>query len=176
MGSAATIITMIAMTTAATMTSKCSAMPTAVITESSENTMSSTAIWAITVMNDAVAGPPMWRSPSTSVCISCVPLYSRNRPPAARTMSRQEYAVSKRVNIGACNDKMKEMLPSNAIRIKSASVRPIRRASALWCSGRRSEMMARKITLSIPSTTSNRVSVVRLNQTLGSERSSIMFN
>ncbi len=40
------------MTTAATMMERSSAMPTAVITESSEKTMSSSMIWTITAPND----------------------------------------------------------------------------------------------------------------------------
>ena len=42
-------------TTAAIMTDTWSTMPTAVITESSENTMSSSMIWTITLTNDAAA-------------------------------------------------------------------------------------------------------------------------
>ena len=43
--------------TAATMTATSSTMPTAVITESSENTMSSSMIWTITLAKDAAPAP-----------------------------------------------------------------------------------------------------------------------
>ncbi len=60
-GPAATSITPIAMTTAAIMTRISSAMPTAVMTESSEKTTSSSTIWIRTprklIAFDAVAGP-----------------------------------------------------------------------------------------------------------------------
>ena len=50
-GAAATSMTIIATTTAATMMMRLFAMPTAVMTESSENTMSRIAIWMIALMN-----------------------------------------------------------------------------------------------------------------------------
>ncbi len=64
-GSAATIMIATDTTTAVTMTHRSSTMPMAVMTESSENTMSSTMIWAITLANDTAARPgPCSSSPS----------------------------------------------------------------------------------------------------------------
>jgi hypothetical protein len=57
-GPEATSITNTAITTAAIMTSMSSAIPTAVITESSENTMSNNRIWAMTLLNDACLTEP----------------------------------------------------------------------------------------------------------------------
>ncbi len=61
--------------TAVIITQSCSAMPTAVITESSEKTMSSTAIWAETAPNEALTlASPSPSSPSSLLWISCVAL------------------------------------------------------------------------------------------------------
>ena len=60
MGSAATSITRTASTTAVIMTRKSSAMPTAVMTESSEKTMSRSMTWLITAPNEATAFALSW--------------------------------------------------------------------------------------------------------------------
>ena len=58
-------------------------MPTAVMTESSEKTMSRSAIWTSTDANEAATlPPPCSSSPSSRPWISCVLLPSRNRPPS----------------------------------------------------------------------------------------------
>ncbi len=79
------------MTTAAIMTGMSFAMPTAVRTESSENTMSSSTIWIRTDRMDAeppdVACPS---SPSSDSWISVVAFQIRNRPPPIRIRSRTE--------------------------------------------------------------------------------------
>ena len=81
-GSAANIMTPTDTITAATMIDTSSAMPTAVITESSENTMSSNMIWTITDANDgATRADPCPSSPSSRSWISSVALPSRNSPP-----------------------------------------------------------------------------------------------
>ena len=86
-----------AMMTAATMTHSSSTMPTAVITESSEKTMSSSMIWMITLANDAATRLEAWpSSPSSFSWISCVLLASRNRPPRIRIRSRPEMSVPAR--------------------------------------------------------------------------------
>ena len=55
-----------AMITAAIITHSSSTMPTAVMTESSENTMSSSMIWTITLANEAAAlAEPCPSSPSS---------------------------------------------------------------------------------------------------------------
>jgi len=67
-GSEAKYITNIATTTAAIITSKCSAMPTAVMIESIEKTKSITAIWrmAETMLSATGLAPPSSSSPSIS--------------------------------------------------------------------------------------------------------------
>ena len=83
--------------TAAIITHSSSTIPTAVMTESSEKTMSSSMIWTMTLANDAatrservpfLAFEPSW--------ISYVLLPSRNRPPPIRIRSRPEIVVAER--------------------------------------------------------------------------------
>ena len=72
------------------MTRWSSAMPIAVMTESSENTMSRIITWPMTLANDAagLAGP--CSRPSSLSWISYVAFASRNRPPPIRIRSRPE--------------------------------------------------------------------------------------
>ena len=65
--SADSSMTPTAMTTAGIMTPTCSAMPTAVITESSENTMSSSRIWMMTPANEAATCAEAWPSSPSSL-------------------------------------------------------------------------------------------------------------
>ncbi len=76
MAPADSIITPTAITTATIMTVTDSAMPTAVMTESSEKTMSSSRIWKMTDPNDICLAPASaWASsPSSLLWISCVAL------------------------------------------------------------------------------------------------------
>lgn len=85
-------MTPIATITAIIITESSSAMPTAVITLSSENTASSTTIWTITCQNTACASLPSRcpSSPSSRSWSSIVPLNSRNSPPKRRIRSRPE--------------------------------------------------------------------------------------
>ena len=81
--------------TAATMISMSSAMPIAVMIESSENTRSMTMICMMTQKNAlglrlGLRSP--WRA-STSAWISCVALAIRKAPPPIRMMSRQDSAT-----------------------------------------------------------------------------------
>ena len=90
-------MTTIATMTAATITGRWSAMPTAVITLSSEKITSSSMIWTITAAKPL---PPLSgassSSPSTSLKISVVAFQIRNRPPANRTRSRQRRRTRRR--------------------------------------------------------------------------------
>ncbi len=65
-GSAETIMKKPAMRTASTITGRCSATPTAVMTESSEKTMSRRAIWTMTELKDAAPSTPARASSSPS--------------------------------------------------------------------------------------------------------------
>ena len=71
MGLAANSITPTEATTAATITPIWSTMPTAVITESSENTMSMTAIWPMMPQKSLL---PLARSAAASLCAWAVVL------------------------------------------------------------------------------------------------------
>jgi hypothetical protein len=66
-GSAANIITPTASTTAVTMMETSSAIPTAVMTESREKTMSRTMIWAITATKDGATRVDPWPSSPSSL-------------------------------------------------------------------------------------------------------------
>ena len=90
------------MTTAATITHSSSAMPTAVMTESREKTMSSSMICPMTAANDgATLAETCPSSPSSLSWISCVALASRNRPPPSRMRSRPEISCPSTVKSGA---------------------------------------------------------------------------
>ena len=91
----ASIITTIATMTAATITGMWSAMPTAVITLSSEKITSSSMIWTITARSRAALALARFLSlrllaALDLVEISVVAFQIRNRPPPNRTTSRQE--------------------------------------------------------------------------------------
>jgi hypothetical protein len=63
-------ITMTAMTTAAIMIDTCSTMPTAVITESSENTISSSRICTMTLVNDGRLASPALSAPAFQLVVN----------------------------------------------------------------------------------------------------------
>ena len=56
-----------ASTTAVTITARSFAMPTAVMTESSENTMSSSITWTMTAANEAATRADSWPSSPSSL-------------------------------------------------------------------------------------------------------------
>ena len=119
------------MSTAATMIAISSTSPTAVRTESIENTMSSRTIWKITEPNDAALAPgsSAWPdSPSRDSWISVVALYSRNRPPRIRIASRHEKSRPKSVTSGWVSPMIQEIVSSRRIRIPAASPSPTSRA------------------------------------------------
>ncbi len=85
-----------AMTTAAIMIATSSTIPTAVSTESSENTMSSRTIWTRTLRSEAdpAARSTWWAgSPSSDSPISVVAFQTRNRPPLMRIRSRHDSSL-----------------------------------------------------------------------------------
>ncbi|CUK22870.1 Uncharacterised protein [Achromobacter sp. 2789STDY5608615] len=154
-------------------------MPTAVITESSENTASSTTICRITCQNTACCTfwPLSWPLlPSTRSCSSMVPLNNRNRPPRIRIRSRPEISAPSTVNSGAVRVTTQAMLASRPSRISMASVRPIMRARLRCAGGSLSARMAMNTRLSIPSTISRMTSVARPSQAVGSDIQSKIIN
>ncbi|RYF34633.1 MAG: hypothetical protein EOO26_03805 [Comamonadaceae bacterium] len=107
----------------------------------------------------------------------------RKRPPAMRIRSRHENCVSKlgtpaasseplrpRSNTGAVSPTSQAIIDKRPSRITSASVMPMRRALARWCSGSLFERIEMKIRLSMPSTTSMITRATRAAQAVGSEK------
>ena len=77
------------------MIATCSAMPTAVITESSENTMSSSRICTMTPPNDAAAFAAAVPFLAFELVVDLVrALGDRNRPPTSRIRSRPVMLVA----------------------------------------------------------------------------------
>ena len=145
------------------MTPMSSAMPTAVSTESSENTMSSRTIWIRTEAIVAVRPPPVAcsSSPSSASWISVTAFHIRNRPPAIRIRSRTENPWSPMVNSGSLRPTIHEIVSSRRIRIPIARPRPIVRARSRCSAGSRCTSTEMNTTLSMPSTISRIVRVSR---------------
>src|SRR5215211_3473735 len=162
-GPEAAYITSMAMTIAATMTSMSSAIPIAVMMESSENTRSMTISCMITRVSgargEAAAVSACGSRASISPWISWVALAMRNKPPPMRIRSRQESSRSNRVTTGSLRPDRKVRPPSIITRNRNAKPRPICRARFARCSSRRDTRSEMKITLSTPSTISSAVSV-----------------
>src|SRR6266705_6626972 len=167
-GVAANIMTPTARTTAAIITARCLAMPTAVITESSENTISSRTICPTTAANAARTRVPATPdSPSRPSWISRVLLASRNRPPAIRIRSRPENGRPRTWNSGAVRRMIHASAASRAMRVTIAPANPTRRARACCAAGSLPARIEMKMMLSMPSTISSTVSVSRPSHTSG---------
>ena len=170
-GAARNIITSTAITIAATMIGTCCASPTAVNTESSENTMSRMPICRITSRKLAVARASRCCSaPSSEPWISLTLLASRNRPPPNRIRSRPEISWSStaRLNSGWVRPISQVMENSSAMRVSIAKPRPRTRARGCCSFGSREARMDRKMMLSMPRTISRTVSVRNDSQACGS--------
>src|SRR2546426_766683 len=156
------------------MTSIRSTMPTAVMIESNEKTMSMIMICRITpekVAPTAAEAAPF--SPSSSWWISLVLFHRRKRPPAIRMRSRPEISWRRTVKRGSVRPLIQTRTNNRPIRMNMARARPILRASSLLGSGSLSTRMEMKMTLSMPSTSSSAVSVRKAIQAWGSDNSSI---
>src|SRR5215210_7286789 len=153
--SAENSITPIATVTAAIITETWSTMPTAVMTESRENTMSRRTIWIRTLPNAAPTLALLCpSSPSRFSWISKVLLPSRKSPPRIRIRSRPEISCPSTVNSGAVSPMTQLRDNSNRTRMTSAIPSPRRRASCCLSSGSLSTRIEMKMMLSIPSTIS----------------------
>jgi hypothetical protein len=145
--------------TAAIMMRTSSTMPTAVMIESSEKTMSITMICRITAVKVAftalLASPS---SPSSEPWISVVAFQTRNRPPAIRIRSRPEISWPSTVNSGATRPTIQASTSSSPMRMNIAMNRPMRRASSRFSGGSLSTRIEMKMMLSMPSTSSSAVS------------------
>ena len=156
-----------------TMIGMCSAMPTAVITESSENTMSITAICAITTQNTdelLVVRGSSSSPPEISSRISIVPFTSRNTPPRISTRSRIEMPMPNSENRSVCIRARNASITSSRIRVMQATAMPILRATGRRCSGSRPTAIEMNTRLSMPSTISNALSVTRVSHASGEAR------
>src|SRR5574342_447010 len=176
MAPAKAIITPTAITMAATITERWPAMPTAVMTESSEKTTSRTAIWKSTMPK--AAAPPgarrgSWRTSSLS-WISKVALVMRKSPPPARIRSRPVKPWPRRRKSSRVSPMSQVTASRSRRRLPSARASPMRRAAGCRSGGSFPARTARKTTLSIPSTISMAESVARLIRVAGWLQISIM--
>src|SRR5258708_15071244 len=149
-------------------------MPTAVMIESNENTMSMIMICRITpekVAPTASEAAPF--SPSSSWWISLVLFHRRKRPPAIRMRSRPEISWRKTEKSGSTSPLIQASRNSRPMRMNMARARPILRARSLLAPGSLSTRMEMKMMLSMPSTSSSAVSVRKAIQACGSDNSSI---
>src|SRR5882672_6768639 len=167
-GAAANIITPTASTTAAIITGRWRDIPTAVITESSENTMSSRTICPTTAPNEARARvPARSASPSSPSWISRVLFAIRKRPPATRIRSRPENGWPSTWNSGAVRRMIHASAASSAMRVTIAPARPTRRARPCCCCGSLPARIEMKMMLSMPRTISSTVNVSRPSHASG---------
>ncbi len=150
-------------------------MPTAVMIESSENTRSMTMICRMTEVNVAFTTLVVWSSaPSMDWWISVVLFQIRNRPPRIRIRSRPEISMPNTLNSGVTSPTIQASTSSRPMRMNIAMKSPRRRANSRLAFGSLSTRIEMKMMLSMPSTSSSRVSVAKAIQVWGLVRSSIM--
>src|SRR5258706_3759602 len=144
------------------------ARPTAVNTESSEKTMSITAICSTMAVKLAtMRAARSAAAPSSVWWISSTLLTSRKRPPPPRIRSRPEICCPNSSNQG-CVRRVSQMIEnSRARRVNMASARPTTRARGWRAGGSRPTRIARKRMLSMPSTISSSVRVANAAQVPG---------
>src|SRR5690606_18178129 len=166
---AANIMTPIAITIAMIMTSTCSAMPTAVITESRENTMSISAICTSTPTKPAAARSawPLSSAPSRLWWISSVALPIRNSPPPIRIRSRPEMSTSSTLKSTVSSRMIHVITSSSRMRVPIARARPSTRARWRCASGSRPTSTDMKTMLSMPRTISSSVRVASATHASG---------
>src|SRR5690606_12886609 len=154
------------------------AMPTAAITESRENTISMTAIWAITAPNDTAALPLMSAASSWSTLIisriSIPPCTSRNRPPRIRIRSRTEMPCPNSTKRSVVSRASHASVSSSPMRVMQATAMPNLRANSRCSTGSRPTAIEMNTRLSMPSTISIVLKVSNRIHTCGSVTSSII--
>ena len=151
-------------------------MPTAVMTESSENTMSSSMICTSTLPNRAAPLETlMSASPSSLSWISWVLLASRNRPPTIRIRSRPDTGWLKTVNSGEVRRMIQASDSSSRMRMIMARARPIVRPFWRCSAGSLPARIEMKMMLSIPRTISRAVNVINAIHAWGSLSHSILL-
>src|SRR5450432_1931972 len=174
-----------AITIASIMMDSWRAIPTAVITESSENTMSRTKIWASITPK---LPPPAWPRPTGAIAdpsadgpsrwaageddddgsafseprkSSWLDLAIRKRPPPSRTRSRPENSCPSTVRTAVVIPMIQDRPNNSPRRITRARLSPMRRSRERRSTSMRSETMAMNTMLSIPRTISSAVKLVR---------------
>src|SRR6185437_11635301 len=160
-------MTIIASTTAEIITAICCASPMAVTMLSKEKTVSTKTSWLTIAPNDVPAplgvAPPSCGSPSSFSWISRTVLYKRNKPPASIMRLRMLKPYPATLNSSRLPLVTSQPSPSkSALRIRMPAIIQTRRASSWRFSGSRPIRIETKITLSMPSTISNTISVNRL--------------
>src|SRR5690606_32248123 len=164
-------------TMAVTITQRSSTMPTAVMIESNENTISSTMIWAMTAMKLVAApGATCSEAPSSFWWISWVALPMRNRPPPIRIRSRHENAWPNSENRGAVSPMIHAIMNSRPRRVTAAPRMPSLRARSRCASGSLPARIEMKMMLSMPRTSSSAVSVASAIQISGFASASMGFS
>ena len=152
-------------------------MPTAVMTLSSEKTMSSTAISAITTQK--LACPLLAEcsscSPLTLEWISSVDLPMRKSPPKISTKSRPVIVKSNTLNSGLVSFIIQNNESSSAILVSIASESPKMRPLSRCSGGSLPTRIAINMMLSIPSTISSPVSVTSDSHASGEKIQSNIF-
>ena len=123
-----------AIQTAIIITGICSTIPTAVITESKENTASSTTIWATTVQKCEVffGFPSSWAEPSRRSLSSIVALKSKNSPPINIINWRALNVIPNFENSGVLRVTNQPAIINNKTRVINANARPVIRALSRW--------------------------------------------
>ena len=148
------------------------AMPTAVTTESSENTMSISMICPMTAPMLAFAflafgssSPPIFSVFSNT---SLLLLKIKKTPPTSKMRSRPDISCLKTVKSGCSSFMTHDKVNSSPSRLIKAAPKPSRYANWRFASGKRCTMMAMKTMLSMPSTISSPASATRLMRIVGS--------
>src|SRR5512133_3927912 len=173
---AKTIMTPIATTIAATMTGRSFDIPTAVMTESSEKTMSSSPIWTTTDQNAlALTGFASAACCTSSLSwISTVAFPTRKSPPESRMRSRPETPWPRNEKSSRVSPITHVMAKRSPSRVTRATTSPSLRAPGCCSFGRRPERMDRKTMLSTPRTISISASVASEIQASGERSRSSM--
>ena len=146
-------------------------MPTAAITESSENTMSMIAIWAMTPAKDTLGlafTSSDSGSPTTRSRISIPPFTSRNSPPRISTRSRTEMPWPRTTNRSEVRLASQARVSSRPMRVMQATPMPNLRANSRRSGGSLLTAIEMNTRLSMPSTISIVLRVSSRIQTCGS--------
>ena len=176
-GSAENIMMATARTTAATMIARSSAMPTAVITESSENTMSSSMICTMTAPNDGAARAELVSFVALEPLVNLERRLGEQEQAAAdqdQVASRDPAAEHREQRRGQADDPGDREQQRDAHDHRGQQARCAARAAA-GRAGSLPERIEMKMTLSTPSTISRNVSVTSASRPADVKNASICY-